>query len=172
MPIATISSKNQITLPSDIVKELGLKAGDKLAIELSNGRIVAIPEPKSWVDYVTGSGRGAYGGTREAVDRYVAEERAWYSVSPLGGETEEFEDYYVANQGNPVQSLLDGLARRRPLYTATAGELARETGASEQRVTQLLDEQLVPRGWVRRVTVPEGVKFRLRRELAKAISAA
>ncbi|MEX2431450.1 MAG: AbrB/MazE/SpoVT family DNA-binding domain-containing protein [Dehalococcoidia bacterium] len=175
MPIVTISSKNQITLPAEIVRELGLKAGDKLAIELMNGRIVAIREPDSWVDYVMGAGRGVYGGTKEAVDRYVAEERAAYttpSAFSAHEETEHFEDFYIASQGSPVQAVLDGLASRRPLYTATAGELAQDTGASEQRVTQVLGEMLVPRGWVRRVAVPEGVKYRLRRELAQAIAAA
>ncbi|MEX2599846.1 MAG: AbrB/MazE/SpoVT family DNA-binding domain-containing protein [Dehalococcoidia bacterium] len=171
MPIATISSKNQITLPMEIIRGMGLKAGDKLAIELSNGRIVAVRQPDSWVDYIAGSAKGVYGGTKTAVDRYVAEERAWYGTRPQEA-TDDFEDYYVANQGGAAQAILDALARKRPLHTATAAELATETSTDEQRTTELLESILVPRQWVRRITAPDGIKYRLRRELADAIAAA
>ena len=33
MPTATLSSKYQITIPMEIVRSLGLKPGDKLAVE-------------------------------------------------------------------------------------------------------------------------------------------
>ena len=172
MPICTISSKNQITLPAEIIRDLGLRAGDKLAVELINGRIVAIKQPESWVDYVAGSAQGVYGGTKTAVDRYVAEERAAWSYGSGGAqETDEFEDYYIAHQGSATQSILDALAKR-PLHTATVDSLAHEAGLDAQRVQEVLDGQLLSHGWVRRVVATDGIKYRLRRELAQAIAVA
>lgn len=40
MPRITLSSKNQITLPVDIVRILDLKPGDKLVAELIDDHIV------------------------------------------------------------------------------------------------------------------------------------
>ncbi len=41
--IAQISSRGQITLPSDTRKQLGLKPGDALLIHLEGGRIILDP---------------------------------------------------------------------------------------------------------------------------------
>ena len=43
MATITLSSKHQVTLPVDIVRSLGLKAGDKLVAELIDDRIVLLP---------------------------------------------------------------------------------------------------------------------------------
>jgi AbrB family looped-hinge helix DNA binding protein len=76
MPTATLSGKYQITIPMKIVRTLGLKPGDKIAIEQIEDRIVMLKEPANWVDYFTGRLKGVYGSTVEEIDRYVAEERA------------------------------------------------------------------------------------------------
>lgn len=170
MPLVTVSSKHQITLPAEIVRTLGIHGGDKLALEAIDGRIVAIPEPASWVDYVRGSARGVYGGSREAIDRYVAEERAaWYDTTPSGAD--DFADYYVAHQGQMVQQVVDELARR-PHHAGAAAAIAAGIGLSPDRVVQVLDGELVSRGWVRRIDAAEGTLYRLRHELASAIGAA
>ena len=83
MPTVTISSKNQITLPAQIVRELGLRGGDKLVVELIDDRLVIVPEPESWVDYFAGSMKGVYGDTKEEVDRYIAEVRHGYEIGAL-----------------------------------------------------------------------------------------
>ena len=75
MPAITISSKNQVTLPVEIVRSLGLKAGDKLIAELIDDRIVLLPQPASWADYMVGSLSGVYGSTKEEIDRYIEEVR-------------------------------------------------------------------------------------------------
>ena len=75
MPNITISSKNQVTLPAAMVRSLGLKAGDKLVAELIDDRIVLLPRPDSWAEYMIGSLEGVYGSTKEEVDRYIAEVR-------------------------------------------------------------------------------------------------
>lgn len=40
---ATITSKNQLTLPAKVVKNLGLKKGEKLSVLEKNGRIILTP---------------------------------------------------------------------------------------------------------------------------------
>jgi len=73
---ATLSSKNQITLPVAMVRRLGLAPGRKLLLRLENGHIVLTPEPEDWVKYFQGSMKGVYGKTREEMDAYVRRERA------------------------------------------------------------------------------------------------
>ena len=75
MPKTTISSKYQITLPARLVRELGLQPGDKLAVELEDGRLILHPRPKDWLSYVAGSMPGLYGKTKEDVDAYLREVR-------------------------------------------------------------------------------------------------
>ena len=83
MPTSTVSGKNQITLPVNLTRQLGIQPGDKLAIEIIGREIVIIPEPDSWVQYFKGSMQGAYGQNREQADRLIAEERAsWETVLP------------------------------------------------------------------------------------------
>jgi AbrB family looped-hinge helix DNA binding protein len=69
--LTTISSKNQITLPAQLLREMGLNAGDRLAIRREGNRLVLRPRPRDWVDYYGGSLRGLYGETREEKDAYV-----------------------------------------------------------------------------------------------------
>jgi len=73
---ATLSSKNQITLPVAMVRRLGLKPGRRLMLRLEDDRIVLRPEPEDWVEYFRGSMKGVYGKTREEMDAYVRRERA------------------------------------------------------------------------------------------------
>lgn len=73
---ATLSSKNQITLPVAMVRRLGLEPGRKLMLRLEGDRIVLRPEPEDWVEYFRGSMKGVYGKTREEMDAYVRKERA------------------------------------------------------------------------------------------------
>jgi len=75
MPKTTISSKYQITLPARLVRELGLQPGDKLAVELEEGRLILHPRPKDWVSYTAGSLKGLYGETKEDIDAYLKEVR-------------------------------------------------------------------------------------------------
>jgi AbrB family looped-hinge helix DNA binding protein len=76
MPETTLSSKNQITLPAEMVRTLGLKGGDKLAVALVDDHVVLMPKPKNWAGYWHGRLKGVYGSTVEEVDLYIAEVRA------------------------------------------------------------------------------------------------
>src|SRR5690554_2414471 len=73
--MTTISSKNQITLPVSLLRELGLTPGDRLAITREGERLVLRARPKDWVSYHAGSLGGVYGRNREDVDAYVREGR-------------------------------------------------------------------------------------------------
>ena len=82
MPTSTVSGKNQITLPVNLTRQLGIQPGDKLAIEIIGGELVIIPQPDSWVQYFQGSMKGTYGQSKEQADRLIAEERASWETSP------------------------------------------------------------------------------------------
>ena len=56
-----VSSKNQIAVPSEARRALGIKAGDRLSVEIREGEIVLRPRLGSAVDRLWGSGRGTYG---------------------------------------------------------------------------------------------------------------
>ena len=83
MPSVTLSSKNQITLPAEMVRRLGLKGGDKLVAELIDDHIVLLPQPESWVDYFAGRFKGVWGNTKEEVSRYIYEVREGLEIDNL-----------------------------------------------------------------------------------------
>ena len=102
----TLSSKGQVTIPIDILRRLGLKAGDKLIAELIDNRIVLLPQPESWTDYFGGSLKGVYGSTVEEIDRYIAEVRYGWEIDAL-------------------KDALSVDADLRAVYDATSSEIAR-----------------------------------------------
>jgi AbrB family looped-hinge helix DNA binding protein len=73
--VSTISSKNQITLPVQLLRELGIGPGDRLAVSREGNRLVLRARPKDWVAYHAGSLGGLYGRTAQEVDAYVKELR-------------------------------------------------------------------------------------------------
>ncbi len=70
-----MSSKRQITIPAEIVRELDLQPGAKLAVWVDDGEIVLHPRPQSWLEHVTGPPHGLYGRTKEEIDAYIREVR-------------------------------------------------------------------------------------------------
>ncbi len=118
MAIITLSSKGQVTLPVDIVRSLGLKAGDKIIAELIDDRIVLLPRPDSWTDYFGGSLKGVYGSTVEEIDRYIAEVRYGWEIDALKDELSVDADL-------------------RAVYDATSSETAR--GYNEIRKTSRVE---------------------------------
>jgi AbrB family looped-hinge helix DNA binding protein len=73
--LSTISSKNQITLPIQLLREIGLKPGDRLAVTRDGNKLILRARPKNWVEYYRGSLKGLYGNTREEIDAYIEEQR-------------------------------------------------------------------------------------------------
>ena len=91
--VSTISTKNQITLPVQLLRELGLRPGDRLAVNREGNRLVLRARPKDWVNYHAGSLAGLYGRDAAEIDAYVKElraegerpeeiERAWTGTRP------------------------------------------------------------------------------------------
>ena len=74
--MSTISSKNQITLPAHLLREMGIGAGDRLAVTLEGNRLVLRARPKDWVKYYGGSLKGLYGADAAEIDANLAELRA------------------------------------------------------------------------------------------------
>jgi bifunctional DNA-binding transcriptional regulator/antitoxin component of YhaV-PrlF toxin-antitoxin module len=74
--VSTISSKNQITLPAHLLREMGLGAGDRLAINIEGNRMVLRARPRDWVAYHGGSLAGLYGKDRGEIDTYLEDLRA------------------------------------------------------------------------------------------------
>jgi len=60
MAEATLSSKNQIVIPREARKALGVKAGDKLLVGVRDGMLIVMPKPKSFAKAIRGLARGTY----------------------------------------------------------------------------------------------------------------
>ena len=166
MATVTLSSKNQITLPAEIVRGLQLEPGAKLVAELIDDHIVLLPKPESWVNYFKGSMKGVYGSTKEEIDRYIAEERR----SPEREEwREQFDDLVATHE--EVRVVVDAL-KSSDCYTASPVQLFTHPSVQRKlkgfnKVRPTLDK-MVERGWVRRIPLegndPE--VYRLVHELA------
>ena len=165
MPRITLSSKNQITLPVDIVRILDLKPGDKLVAELIDDHIVLLPQPESWTDYFGESMRGVYGSTVKEIDKYIPEERA----SPERWEwRQQFEDLVATDEDVRLSAQE---FRAAPHGLRTLDEIQNNTTLDLRRVGKAL-EKLLNHGGVRRSSVTSlgdrenREMYRLVRELA------
>ena len=73
-----VSSKYQIAVPQMARKKLNIKQGDLLLVDVQDGVIVLIPQPKRYADYL----QGLHGDIWKGVDveKYLNGERdAWTS---------------------------------------------------------------------------------------------
>lgn len=71
-----VSKKHQIAVPSEVRKQLGIKSGDELLVELRGGYAVLLPEPRDYSQCLRGLHREVW----EDVEpqEYVRQEReAW-----------------------------------------------------------------------------------------------
>ncbi|MCY4581585.1 MAG: AbrB/MazE/SpoVT family DNA-binding domain-containing protein [Chloroflexi bacterium] len=180
MRMITVSGKNQITIPVAILREVGINPGDRMAAAVIDGDIVLIKEPESWVEYFQGSMRGAYGGSRESIDRYVLREReSWYepmsehiSQSDPREWRKQFEDLYATDRG--VRAITDTLMGC-PHHVATLPDLEERVpeDAGPAGLSQALDT-LTTHFWVRRIPgpAPEPERYRLDGEIAASLRAA
>ena len=60
MAEVTLSSENQIVIPREARKALGLKAGDKLLVVTYGDKIIVMEKIKSYRKAIAGIGRGLY----------------------------------------------------------------------------------------------------------------
>lgn len=56
-----VSTKNQIAVPSEARRALGIKAGDRLTVVIREGEFALQPRPKGAVERLRGIGQGTYG---------------------------------------------------------------------------------------------------------------
>lgn len=71
----TITGKNQLSLPSKSVRELGWKRGDRLIVEiLGDDMLVLVRRPERWTEAFAGRLTGVFG-THEETIRWLDEER-------------------------------------------------------------------------------------------------
>ncbi len=55
-----VSAKHQIVVPSEARRALGIKAGDRLEVEIQDGRVVLTPRAGRASERLIGLGRGMY----------------------------------------------------------------------------------------------------------------
>jgi AbrB family looped-hinge helix DNA binding protein len=73
-----VSGKNQISLPSEVRKRLGIKSGDHLLLEVRDGHAILLREPEDYAAHMRGLHADVWQGIDP--DEYVRREReAWRS---------------------------------------------------------------------------------------------
>jgi AbrB family looped-hinge helix DNA binding protein len=72
-----LNGRNQITLPRDIRRKLNIKQGDHLLVDVQDGVIILIPQPKRYTtDYLQGLHSEIWKGMN--IENYLNGEReAW-----------------------------------------------------------------------------------------------
>ncbi len=68
-----VSSKHQISMPSEARRRLRIKAGDQLLVDVRDGYIILMPEPRDYSEHL----KGLHSEMWEGVDpqEYVKRER-------------------------------------------------------------------------------------------------
>jgi AbrB family looped-hinge helix DNA binding protein len=75
-----VSAKYQIAVPQIARKKLNIKKGDRLLVDVQDGVIVLIPEPKRYTGYLQGLHSEIWKGVD--VQKYLNDERgAWTNSS-------------------------------------------------------------------------------------------
>lgn len=69
-----VSSRHQIAVPSEVRRELGIKAGDRLGVEVNGNVIVLRPRIESTAARLRGTGRGIFGPDPVAYIRALRDE--------------------------------------------------------------------------------------------------
>jgi AbrB family looped-hinge helix DNA binding protein len=57
----TLSSKNQVVIPQEARKKLGVGPGARLLVLIKDDRIVFMPEPGDFVKHASGRHKGVWG---------------------------------------------------------------------------------------------------------------
>jgi antitoxin ChpS len=69
-----VSSKHQIAVPSEVRRQLGIKAGDRLGVEVNGNVILLRPRIESTAARLRGTGRGIFGPDPVAYVRALRDE--------------------------------------------------------------------------------------------------
>jgi AbrB family looped-hinge helix DNA binding protein len=77
-PSVKVSNRYQIVVPQQARKQLKIRSGDRLLVDVQDGMILLIPQPKRYTEYLEGLHSDIWQGVD--VPRYIREEReAWDS---------------------------------------------------------------------------------------------
>ncbi|MHB8777811.1 MAG: AbrB/MazE/SpoVT family DNA-binding domain-containing protein [Anaerolineales bacterium] len=71
-----INARNQITIPRDVRNKLNIKQGDRLLVDVQDGVIILIPQPKRYTDYLQGLHSEIWKGV-DAQEYVNGEREAW-----------------------------------------------------------------------------------------------
>jgi len=77
-----VSAKYQIAVPQIARKKLNIKKGDRLLVDVQDGVIVLIPEPKRYTNYLAGLHSEIWKGVD--TQKYLNEERGAWTDSANG----------------------------------------------------------------------------------------
>ena len=89
---AKVSSKNQISIPSEARRRLGIEPGDRLSVEIIDEAMVLRRRPQRASERLWGIGRGLYGPDpvafvreiRDELEANLREREALVSREPVG----------------------------------------------------------------------------------------
>ena len=74
--ITKINSRNQITIPQAMLEKLNIKAGDSVLVDVQDGIMVLIPQPKGYTNRLQGLHSEIWKSI--GVEKYINGEReAW-----------------------------------------------------------------------------------------------
>ena len=75
-----VSNRYQIALPSLARKRLNIQAGDRLLVDIQDGMILLLPQPKNYVEHLTGLHKDIW--QKMDTTTYLEQERdAWSQAS-------------------------------------------------------------------------------------------
>jgi AbrB family looped-hinge helix DNA binding protein len=81
---ATLTAKNQISLPAKRMRELGWKKGDRVIVEsLGEDMLILVRRPDRWTDAFAGRLTHVFGSHEENIE-FVESERASWSEEQDG----------------------------------------------------------------------------------------
>lgn len=75
-----VSKRNQIAVPSEVRRRLGIESGDRLLVDVQDRMAILIPEPRDYARAMAGLHREVWQGIDTSA--YLREERGAWQTSP------------------------------------------------------------------------------------------
>lgn len=76
MTVVTMSGKNQVVVPKEVRRELGLRPGDQLVFDIQDGEVLVLRRPNSYTEFGIGLGKHVWKGV-DATDFVRKERSTW-----------------------------------------------------------------------------------------------
>ncbi len=77
--VVTLGERNQVTLPKDARRALGVQPGEQLLVVVENQRVYLLPKVENWTDYIYGLGKDMWADLGGG-EKFLQEERAAYAT--------------------------------------------------------------------------------------------